>query len=157
RAMRRVWAARGALPPAVVDGQLAIDGGILNNLPVDVMRSRPVGRVIGVDLTARKQRSVDYEEVPGAFEILRSRLLPFGARKGLPNILSLMMKASLVASAAHSRAMYAQADLVLRPPVEGFGLLDVRPFDRIVEVGYEHARERLAAWKPPTRVPFAAN
>ena len=156
RAIRASVALPGVLPPAVVDGQLAIDGGILNNLPVDVMRARPVGLVIGVDLTARKERRVDYEEVPGAFAILRSRLLPFGARKGLPNILSLMMKASLVASAGHSRAMVAQADLVLRPPVAGFGLLDVRPFDRIVEVGYQHARETLAAWKPPTRIPFAA-
>jgi len=156
RAIRASVALPGVLPPAVVDGHLAIDGGILNNLPVDVMRERPVGRVIGVDLSARKERQVDYDEVPGPFEILRSRLLPFGRRKRVPSILSLMMKASLVASAAHSRAMQRQADLLLAPPVGNFGLLDVRSFDRIVAVGYEHARERLAAWKPPSRVPFAA-
>ena len=156
RAIRASVALPGVLPPAVVDGHLAIDGGILNNLPVDVMRERPVGRVIGVDLSARKERRVDYDEVPGPLEILRNRLLPFGRRKGAPNILSLMMKASLVASAAHSRAMYRQADLLLAPPVGSFGLLDVRSFDRIVAVGYEHARERLATWKPPSRVSPAA-
>ena len=154
RALRASVALPGVLPPAVVDGQLAIDGGILNNFPVDVMRAHPVGTVIGVDLTARREHRVDYEEVPGAFALLRNRLVPFGARKSAPNILSLMMKSSLAASAAHTRAMHRYADLVLRPPVEGFGLLDVRAFDRIVEVGYEHARERLAAWKPSTRVPF---
>jgi predicted acylesterase/phospholipase RssA len=52
--------------------------------------------------------------------------------------------------------MRQQADLLLRPPVAGFGLLDVRSFDRLVEVGYEHAREQLAAWKRPARAPFAA-
>jgi len=156
RAIRASVALPGVLPPAVIDGHLAIDGGILNNLPVDVMRERPVGRVIGVDLSARKERQVDYDEVPGPLEILRSRLLPFGTRKRAPGILSLMMKASLVASAAHSRAMHRQADLLLTPPVGSFGLLDVRSFDRIVAVGYEHARERLSSWKPPSRAPFAA-
>ena len=156
RAVRASVALPGVLPPAVVDGHLAIDGGILNNFPVDVMRERPVGHVIGVDLSARKERRVDYDEVPGPFAFLRSRLLPFGRRPGAPSILSLMMKASLVASAAHSRAMHGQADLVLTPPVGEFGLLDVGAFDRIVEVGYEHARQRLGAWKPSTRVPFAA-
>ncbi len=156
RAIRASVALPGVLPPAVVDGHLAIDGGILNNLPVDVMRERPVGRVIGVDLSARKERRVDYDEVPGPLEILRNRLLPFGRRKSAPNILSLMMKASLVASAAHSRSMHKQADLLLMPPVGSFGLLDVRSFDRIVTVGYEYAREHLAAWKPAARAPFAA-
>ncbi len=156
RAIRASVALPGVLPPAVIDGHLAIDGGILNNLPVDVMRERPVGRVIGVDLSARKERQVDYDEVPGPLEILRSRLLPFGTRRRAPSILSLMMKASLVASAAHSRAMHKQADLLLTPPVGGFGLLDVRSFDRIVAVGYEHARERLGSWKPPSRAPFTS-
>ena len=156
RAIRASVALPGVLPPAVVDGHLAIDGGILNNFPVDVMRERPVGHVIGVDLSARKERRVDYDEVPGPFALLRSRLLPFGRRPGAPSILSLMMKASLVASAAHSRAMHRQADLVLMPPVGDFGLLDVRSFDRIVAVGYEHAQQRLASWKPSTRTSFAA-
>jgi predicted acylesterase/phospholipase RssA/CRP-like cAMP-binding protein len=156
RAIRASVALPGVLPPAVVDGHLAIDGGILNNLPVDVMRAHPVGRVIGVDLSAHKERRVDYDEVPGPLEILRSRLLPARRRKRAPSILSLMMKASLVASAAHSRAMQRQVDLLLTPPVGSFGLLDVRSFDRIVAVGYEHARERLATWKPPSRAPFAA-
>jgi NTE family protein len=72
----------------------------------------------------------------------------------VPSILSLMMKSSLVASAAHSRAMRKQADLLLTPSVGRFGLLDMKDFDQIVDVGYQHARERLAAWKPPIRAVF---
>ncbi len=151
RAVRASVALPGVLPPAVVDGHLAIDGGVLNNLPVDVMRSRRVGQVIAVDLSVQKDRSVDYDEVPSPYQILRGSVLPTGGRPRVPNILSLMVKASLVASSAHSRAMRQQADLLMRPPVAEFGLLDVRSFDRLVEVGYEHARERLAGWKPLVR------
>jgi predicted acylesterase/phospholipase RssA len=82
--------------------------------------------------------------------VLSSRLLPFRRRKRRPpDIISVMMRASLVAGFAHSRAMYRYADLMLAPPVSRFGLLDVHAFDPLVEVGYEHARERLASWKPP--------
>ncbi len=149
RAVRASVALPGVLPPAVVDGHLAIDGGVLNNLPVDVMRSRRVGHVIAVDLSVQKDRLVKYDEVPSPFEILRGSVLPTRRRPSVPNIFTLMIKASLVASAAHSRSMRSQADLVLRPPVGSFGLLDVRAFDRLVEVGYQHARERVAEWKPP--------
>jgi predicted acylesterase/phospholipase RssA/CRP-like cAMP-binding protein len=149
RAVRASVALPGVLPPGVVDGFLAIDGGVLNNLPVDVMKSRSVGSVIAVDLSVRKERRVEYDEVPDPFEVLRGRLLPFSKRPSrAPNIVSLMMKASLVASSAHSRAMLREADLVLQPPVGRFGLLDVKAFDQLVEVGYQHARERLADWKP---------
>src|SRR5262245_19911955 len=159
RAVRASVALPGVLPPAVIDGHLAVDGAILNNLPVDVMRRRPVGRVIGVDLSARRSRvALDYDEVPGPLELLAGRLWPFGRRRKGPHILSLMMKASLVSSFAHSRAMHGRTDLMLTPPVEGFGLLDVRAFDRIVAVGYEHARERLASWKAPLpRAPLVAS
>jgi predicted acylesterase/phospholipase RssA/CRP-like cAMP-binding protein len=151
RAIRASVALPGVLPPAVVDGHLAVDGAILNNLPVDLMRERLVGCVIGVDLSAQRPRgTVDYEEVPGPLSVLSSRLLPFRRRKRRPpDIISVMMRASLVAGFAHSRAMYRYADLMLAPPVSRFGLLDVHAFDPLVEVGYEHARERLASWKPP--------
>jgi NTE family protein len=149
QALRASVALPGVLPPAVVDGHLAVDGALLNNLPVDLMKQRPVGRVIGVDLSVKKARAaVEYEEVPGPFALLSSRLLPFLKKRRPPDIISLMMKASLVSSFAHSRAMHREADLMLAPPVAQFGLLDVGAFDEIVAVGYEHARERLATWKP---------
>ena len=150
QAIRASVALPGVLPPAVVDGHLAVDGALLNNLPVDLMKERPVGRVIGVDLSVHKMRAaVEYEEVPGPLALLSSRVIPFLNRRRPPNIISLMMKASLVSSFAHSRAMHGQADLMLAPPVARFGLLDSSAFDEIVGVGYEHARERLASWKLP--------
>jgi predicted acylesterase/phospholipase RssA len=155
RAIRASVALPGVLPPAVVDGHLAVDGALLNNLPVDVMKERPVGCVIGVDLSVHKLRNaVEYEEVPGPLALISNRLVPFLRRKRAPNIISLMMKASLVSSFAHSRAMHGAADLMLAPAVAGFGLLDAGAFDEIVAVGYEHARERLASWKPLSGVTY---
>jgi predicted acylesterase/phospholipase RssA/CRP-like cAMP-binding protein len=151
RAVRASVALPGVLPPVVIDRRLSIDGGILNNLPVDVMRARSAGRVLAVDLSAHKDRTVDYDDLPTALSLLRSRAFPGRERLSVPNIVSLIMKSSLVASAAHTRAMREEADLLLNPPVGEFGLMDVRSFDRLVEVGYQHARDRIAKWGHPDR------
>lgn len=145
RALRASVALPGVLPPAVVDDHLVIDGGILNNLPVDVMRDRPVGVVVAVDLSVRKEYQLDYTEVPSAFRVLRSRL-PFAKSIRVPGIVTLMMKATEVASLVHSKSVSEQADLVLKPPVGRFGILETRAFDAIVQAGYDHASERLPEW-----------
>ena len=137
----------GVFPPAVVGGQLAIDGGILDNLPVDVMRRQPVGQVIAVDVTSRQDYAVDYDEVPSPWRVLASRFLPFMPRYRVPRFLSLMLKATEIGTMAAVRASGERADLLLRPPVSRFSLTDVRSFDQIVQAGYEHARDALRDWQ----------
>ncbi|MDH4022001.1 MAG: patatin-like phospholipase family protein [Gammaproteobacteria bacterium] len=137
----------GVFPPAVVNGQLVIDGGILDNLPVDFMRRRPVSRVIAVDLTSRNNYEVDYEVVPSPWAILAGRLLPFAPRYRVPSFMSLALKAAEIGTMAHVRAAGQRADLLLRPPVSRFSLTDVRAFDEIVKVGYEDARRAIAVWQ----------
>jgi len=148
RAIRASVALPGVLPPAIVDGELSIDGGILNNLPVDVMRTRGVGQVIAVDLSLREDSLIRFDEMPGPLEILRNWLMPSRRRRAPPSILTLLVKASMGASAANTRAMRELADLLIQPPVAPYALLDVKNFDVLVEVGYEHARMCLANWKP---------
>lgn len=147
KAIRASVSLPGVLPPAVKSNHLAIDGGILNNLPVDIMRDRSVGPVIAVDLSAGKEYELEYQEVPGALRILLSRL-PFAQKLHVPGIVTLMMKATVMASAVHSRSVRADATLLLNPPVGRFGLLAMNDFEEIVEVGYQHACERLAEWPP---------
>ena len=145
RAIRASVSLPGVLPPAVEAKHLAIDGGILNNLPVDIMRERSVGKVIAVDLFVGKEYELDYEEMPGPLRIFLSRL-PFTRNLQVPGIVTLMMKATVIASAVHSRSVGAEASLLLNPPVGRFGLLATGDFEEIVEVGYQHARERLKDW-----------
>ena len=145
-AVRASLSLPGIFPPAVVNGQLAIDGGILDNLPVDVMLARPVGKVIAVDLTSRQDFTVDYDKAPSPWAVLAGRILPFMPRHRVPRFMSMMLKAMEIGTMADVRAAGRRADLLLRPPVSRFSLTDVRSFDQIVRVGYEHARQALAEW-----------
>ncbi|HET9694540.1 MAG TPA: patatin-like phospholipase family protein [Steroidobacteraceae bacterium] len=144
RALRASVSLPGIFPPAVINGQLAVDGGILDNLPVDLMRARPVGRVVAVDLSSRKDYTVDYEAVPSPWQVLAGRTLPLSRRYRVPSPVSIMLMAMSIGAIGSARAAGARADLLIRPPVGGFSFTDVRVFDRVVEVGYRAGQQALA-------------
>ncbi len=147
-ALRASVSLPGVFPPAVIDGQLSIDGGILDNLPVDRMRDRPVGRVIAVDVTARQSYEVDYSSVPSPWAVLAGRYLPLRRRYRVPGFLSVMLKAAEIGTMAAARDAGRRADLLIRPEVSRFSLTDVRNFDAIVAAGYASGREAIATRWP---------
>ena len=65
----------GLAPPVRRDGRLLVDGGVLNNLPVDVMAATGEGPVIAVDVMAR---------------------LPVGSSGRLPSIIETLARASVL-------------------------------------------------------------
>jgi predicted acylesterase/phospholipase RssA/CRP-like cAMP-binding protein len=136
----------GIIPPAVVDRRLAVDGAVINNLPIDIMQRKPVGRIVAVDLAEYRRVEVDYEETPSALAVLRGRYLPFSRRYRVPGFSTVMLKATELGTMARMREAGRQADLLLKPPVRQFGMTEVRAFDRIVQAGYEHAMAELPAW-----------
>ena len=136
----------GIIPPAVVDRRLTVDGAVINNLPVDIMQRKPVGRIVAVDLASHRRVEVDYRETPSALAVLRGRYLPFSRKYRVPGFSTVMLKATELGTMARMRAAGRQADLLLKPPVRRFGMTEVQAFDRIVEAGYEHAMAELPAW-----------
>ena len=139
----------GLLPPVVVDGRLAVDGGVLNNLPVDIMRQKPVGYVIAVDVSSKRTYQVEYDELPSPWAVLRGRLVPFTRKYRVPGLVSVLMKSTEIGTLANVRAQGDKADLLLRPPVSKFSLTDVRNYDSIVTAGYDHTRKKLQDWAGP--------
>jgi predicted acylesterase/phospholipase RssA len=144
-ALRASVSIPGVFPPAVVDGQLTIDGGILDNLPVDRMRGRPVGRVVAVDVSGRQAYQVDYAAVPSPWALLAGRYLPFTRRYRVPGFLTVMLKAAEIGTMRAAREAGLRADLLIRPDVNRFSLTDVKPFEAIVAAGHEGGRAALAA------------
>lgn len=147
KALRASIALPGVLPPAIRDGHLLIDGGLVNNLPVDVMAGRGVGKIIAVDLQGgERQFRVDGDAMPPIIERIRKRWLPdddADGREGAPGLLDIVLRSSLISSSQYSERNRAGADLYLNPPMDTVGLLEFKAFDSIVEAGYRHAQEEL--------------
>jgi NTE family protein len=65
-------------------------------------------------------------------------------RYRLPSLPAYLMTVMVLNSMARGRQARALADLCFHPPLERVGLLQWKRFDRIVQIGYEHALQMLA-------------
>lgn len=146
-----LWAATasaslpGAAQPVLHDRHLLCDGALLNNLPTDVARRLGAGVVVAAEVSVEDDAQFICDRIPRVGEILRDRLL---RRKKIrfPSLMEVALRASMLHSAHGERAALATADFALRPPIDGFALMDFSVMDRLVAVGYEYARAEVAAW-----------
>jgi NTE family protein len=130
----------GVLPPVVQGGEVLVDGGAMNNLPVDVMRAKARGPVIGVDVGMDRAFTADAE----ASEMSPWRLFAERGGRRRPNILQILWRAGMVNSAAATLERRTQSDLLITPDLESLDLLDWKGYARAMEIGYRDACERLA-------------
>ncbi len=144
RALQATASMPGILPPTVIDGRLAIDGAVLNGLPVDVMWQQAVGEVIAVSLASHGAMEVDYADTPSAWAVLRRRWNPMSKPYRVPAMMTVVLKATELATLASVRAQGERASLLLEPDVKRFGLTEVRAFDDILQAGFEEAEAALA-------------
>jgi NTE family protein len=136
RMLRASVALPGILPPVTHHGHLLVDGGVMNNLPVDVMRERNAGPLIASDVTSEMDMSVRdsrYSE-RSVWSLLWQRM------RGTPSILSILMRAGTMGSEAQRRLVREQADYIFEPPLAGVEPLDWKAFDRAIAQGYAHAQ-----------------
>ncbi len=154
RALLASIAIPGALPPVVHDGDLLCDGGTFNNFPVDLMRDmRGVGTVIGVDLGARNPRRLEFDQVPGAWTLLRDRLRPRSKRRyRLPSLTAYLLNVTILYSTSRQQQLRQLTDLYFSPPLHRIGLLQWSRFDEIVTRGHDHATEVLGGLSTAQRL-----
>lgn len=60
QAMRASMAIPGAFKPVKINDRVLVDGGMFNNLPVDVVRDMGADIVIAIDLTQKKHKTRDF-------------------------------------------------------------------------------------------------
>jgi predicted acylesterase/phospholipase RssA len=115
----------GLAPPVRVGARFLVDGGVLNNVPVDVMAETGEGPVLAIDVMSR---------------------VPIGAPSArLPSIIETLARATVLGSHHQAEERLAAAEAVIAPELTSVGLLDFAKFDAIVEAGRRAAREALDA------------
>lgn len=150
RAVRASTAIPGILPPSFADGEVLVDGGIMNNFPTDVMRSLARGRVIGIEVGSEMPliaKASDIEE-RSLFWLLRNR------RTTVPGILDILMRAGTVGSELQREASRSALDLFIQPDLGSIGLMSFDRFHEAIECGY---RATMQAIERLEKTPGAAN
>jgi NTE family protein len=120
RAVRASCAIPGLFSPVELDGRLLVDGGVLNNVPVSVLRDTGAEYVIAIDV------------VPPIIKHRRPRSpLEMGAI-GLSMLI-----------AGHSE--WDQADLPIRPDIAHLSLVDFKDVPELLQRGREAMEAALPA------------
>jgi predicted acylesterase/phospholipase RssA len=152
RALRASVSIPGVLPPVPEGGDLLADGGVLNNIPIDVMRRfNPSGKVIAVDvLPPRGPRAKsDYGLGVSGWQLAMSRLLFWRKSLPVPRLGATIMRSMFVGSDPARAEMLADglADLYLNIRASGIGLLQFDRIEEVAEIGYAASLDPLEQWK----------
>ncbi|MBX9746512.1 MAG: patatin-like phospholipase family protein, partial [Hyphomonadaceae bacterium] len=134
RALRASIALPGILPPVVEgDHELLVDGAVLRNFPVDVLKDMHRGPIIGVDVARRDGIDIeDFRSPPGFFGWVAAHGL-----QAAPPIASLLMRAATLAVDPWEGR--SGADLLIAPEMPDIDMRDWKRFDEAVTAGYEAA------------------
>lgn len=136
-ALRASVALPGILPPVVDDGDLLVDGAVIDNFPTGVMAGMHRGVTIGIDVAEEGTISAaDFRDPPSFFQWV--------SRHGLsspPPIVTLLMRAATarreVVATAHP------ADIMIAPIIPGVELRDWKKYDNAVAAGYQATKQTL--------------
>ena len=106
----------GLAPPMRQAGRLLVDGGVLNNLPVDHMADADEGPVVAVDVIRRLDETTG-EEPP------------------VPTITETLARATVLGSVERAERNRSLATLVITPDVQAIGLRQWSALEEAVEAG----------------------
>jgi NTE family protein len=137
KALRATMSIPAVFPPVEYNGQLLVDGGILNNLPVEEVKKMGADVVIAVNITAPTQTQ----------------------NEDIGSVLSRTLDTVTTSNVTPSASL---ANILLEPSLAELGLLKFDAVERYVELGYQAAEKQKdilrkyslegAAWQQYLRV-----
>ena len=116
RSLRATMSIPGVFAPVEVDGRILSDGGLVNNIPTDIVKD------MGADILI----VVNIETQPGGPETLDS-------------LTGVLAQTIAIATADNSRRSLREADLIVAPDLEGYSTADFQKRHDIIELGYQEA------------------
>lgn len=125
-AVRATIAIPGIFTPVERDGQLLVDGGVLNNLPTDVVHGMGADVVIAIDIFSDGRGKLDLVQA-----LHRHRYVP----NGLVDTADVMWRSLqvMIAEIKHRRMADAQPAVIIRPVVPQ-GVTMLTGFPRAAEI-----------------------
>ncbi len=111
----------GIFTPVKLKGHLLVDGGLLDNVPVSLMKNRDIDYIIAVDVGAQKP-----------------------LRKEPENIFEILIQSYDIIRRHRDKPAYEHSDKLIEPDLGDIVFWDNSKFDLIVDRGYEAAKEALA-------------
>ena len=137
KALRASSALPGIFSPVHYNGGVFADGGILNNLPVDIIRNMTLEPVIAVDVAAPPDRPLEFNQSTWPLQFHRSLTMEMIMKSfDIPQKVLTDVRLSL-----------QPPELLIRPPLDAaFGVEDFLRSQEAITLGYDAAQNALSNW-----------
>jgi len=112
----------GVFKPIEIEGELLVDGGIVENVPVSLLIEMGAELTIGVSLSGKRKY------------------------KRPENLFSVLINSYYTLIDTLSKMHTAKADLVIEPDLSAYSLIDTRNTKKLIEIGYEEAKKVLSEY-----------
>lgn len=118
------------LPPFITDeGDILVDGGVLDNIPVTIMREAKAGPNVVVSLRSDAgedwRLDAPYSSLRTPWQLFRDMIFRRKPKTPFPSLVEIMSRSMVVSSASVVRQNLDHADVLLVPPVpETMKILD---------------------------------
>ena len=132
----------GVFPPVILDKHLHVDGGVMDNLPIEAMYQKPVTQVIAIALSAQTPHLVHVEKIPSAMELFINKFTK-KHRYRLPRMSSLLINSLTLNSVQKQAITKSQVSLYLELNLGNFGFLDWSKWRELIDKGYQETKSFL--------------
>ncbi|KAI8927008.1 hypothetical protein BC831DRAFT_549467 [Entophlyctis helioformis] len=149
RFIRASMSLSGYIPPLCENGDMLLDGGYINNLPADVMRSLGAQTIVAIDVSLADDTSpINYGDSLSGWWVVLNRYNPFSRNYArIPNISDIQSRLAYVSSVKQLEdAKRLDGCLYLHPPTQPYTVMDFAKFQEIYDMGYEFGRGVVAGW-----------
>jgi len=110
----------GGFQPINIDGKDLVDGGVSDNIPIDVARKMGADIIIAVDVSEHFKEKIDVN----SYIVVMGQLVNILMRK----------------NADEAIATLSKKDILITPDLEGYSGLDADKYKEIIDKGYEAAK-----------------
>lgn len=128
QALRASVAFPGLISPAEIDGKLLVDGGIVDNLPIDLLQNQHIIAVSVVDTlyeAIETTQSFRWLEIPDSSFTKTQRVITNSINIMLQRIEDLTIES------------YSKELILIRPDMSKYTMFDMKKLEEIVAFGYE--------------------
>lgn len=131
-------------PVPTANGDLLIDGAVLNTFPVELMQQRMGGKgfIIGVNVSQISEQFnyYDFGTTLSGWRVLLSRINPFEPTINIPRIAETLLRSTDIKSIERLNEARRSLDILIEPNVRSIALMDFSAYELISQIGYREAR-----------------
>lgn len=128
-------------------GGMLVDGALINNMPVDVMRQHlRGGKVLAVDCNTEPLPLSKVVKKPwlSGWRLFFQRTFPFSKKRmEFDNIFKIIHSSFMFSSEKSQKLMKQDADFLIEIETSRFAMLKLQEMDALIEEGYRSAMEQL--------------